>query len=127
MYSTDDRGLRDRPRAPRADAPFRFRGVAGATATATLDERFMASRVVVTYGGTTTEFTYGNYDDWNNPLNLIEAYYAGRITERRGGRAGVFAPADPAGHRQTAQRGTSPRCAPPAPADASAPRHALPP
>jgi hypothetical protein len=71
--------------AGRPVVTFPIPGVAGATATATLDERFMASRVVVTHGGTTTEFTYGNYDDWNNPLNLIEAYYAGRITERRGG------------------------------------------
>ena len=45
----------------------------------------MAERVVVTQGSTTTEFTYSNYDDWNNPLNKIEAYYAGKIVERRNG------------------------------------------
>ncbi|HEY5567832.1 MAG TPA: hypothetical protein VIM81_11390 [Gammaproteobacteria bacterium] len=60
-------------------------GVPGAMAAATLDERYMAERVVVTQGETTTEFTYGNYDDWNNPLNKIELYYAGRTTERRNG------------------------------------------
>jgi len=60
-------------------------GVAGATAKATLDNRYMAERVVVTQGSTTTEFVYSNYQDWNNPLNRIEAYYAGKITERRGG------------------------------------------
>jgi hypothetical protein len=60
-------------------------GVAGATAKATLDKRYMAERVVVTQGSTTTEFVYSNYDDWNNPLNKIEAYYAGKITERRNG------------------------------------------
>jgi hypothetical protein len=60
-------------------------GVAGATAKATLDNRYMAERVVVTQGSTTTEFVYGDYQDWNNPLNKIEAYYAGRITERRNG------------------------------------------
>ncbi|MET0164126.1 MAG: hypothetical protein ABW318_03865, partial [Vicinamibacterales bacterium] len=60
-------------------------GVAGATAKATLDNRYMAERVVVTNGSTTTEFVYGDYQDWNNPLNKIEAYYAGKITERRGG------------------------------------------
>lgn len=60
-------------------------GVAGATAKATLDGRYMAERVVVTHSGTTTEFAYGDYQDWNNPLNKIEAYYAGTITERRGG------------------------------------------
>ncbi len=62
-------------------------GAAGATAKATLDNRYMAERVVVTQGSTTTEFVYGDYQDWNNPLNKIEAYYAGRITERRNGTA----------------------------------------
>ena len=45
----------------------------------------MAERVVVTQGSTTTEFTYSNYQDWNNPLNKIEAYYAGKMVERRNG------------------------------------------
>ena len=48
-------------------------------------DRFMAERVVVTQGSTTTEFTYSNYDDWNNPLNKIESYYAGKLVERRNG------------------------------------------
>jgi len=60
-------------------------GVAGATAKATLDNRYMAERVVVTQGTTITEFVYSNYQDWNNPLNKIEAYYAGKTTERRNG------------------------------------------
>ena len=61
-------------------------GVAGATAKATLDNRYMAERVVVTQGTTTTtEFVYSNYQDWNNPLNKIEAYYAGKTIERRNG------------------------------------------
>jgi hypothetical protein len=60
-------------------------GVAGATGKATLDNRYMAERVVVTQGSATTEFVYSNYDDWNNPLNKIEAYYAGKMTERRNG------------------------------------------
>ncbi len=60
-------------------------GVPDATAEATLDERYMAERVVVTHGSTTTEFAYGDYDDWNNPLNKIEAYYAGTMTERHDG------------------------------------------
>jgi hypothetical protein len=38
---------------------------------------------VVKHGGGTTEFTYSGYKDWNNKLNLIDAMYAGRITERR--------------------------------------------
>jgi hypothetical protein len=60
-------------------------GVAGATAKATLDKRYMAEKVVVTNGATTTEFIYSDYNDWNNPLNKIEAYYAGKITEKRNG------------------------------------------
>lgn len=60
-------------------------GVPGATAIATLTDRYMAERVVVTHDGTTTEFTYGDYADWNNPLNKVEVLYAGRILERRNG------------------------------------------
>ncbi len=62
-------------------------GVAGATAVATLDSKhFWPESVVVTQGSTTTSFTYGNYKDWNNPLNPIEAQYAGKITEKRNGQ-----------------------------------------
>jgi len=64
---------------------FPIPGVAGATATATLDAKYMTERVVVTHGSTTTEFTYGDYQDWNNPLHKIEVFYAGRMTERRNG------------------------------------------
>jgi hypothetical protein len=64
---------------------FPIPGVPGATATATLDAKYMTERVVVTHGSTTTEFTYGDYQDWNNPLNKIEVFYAGRMIERRNG------------------------------------------
>jgi hypothetical protein len=63
---------------------FPIPAVPGAIAVATLDAKFMAERVVVTLGGATTEFTYANYQDWNNPLNKIEVLYAGKIVERRG-------------------------------------------
>jgi hypothetical protein len=68
-------------------AVFRFPipGVAGATGTATLDANYRTEKVVVTQGTTTTEFTYSDYQDWNNPLHKIEVYYAGRVTERRNG------------------------------------------
>ena len=59
-------------------------GVPGATATATLN-KYLPERVVVTKGTDTTEFVYGNFDDWNNPLFKIEALYAGTIVERRNG------------------------------------------
>jgi len=65
---------------------FPIPGVAGAIATATLDAKgFLVERVVVKQGANTTEFVYGKYDDWNNPLNKIEALYAGTIVERRNG------------------------------------------
>ena len=91
--------LLDRPRPASAGAAttlswdtgqpvltFPIPGVAGAIATATLDAKgFLAERVVVKHGSNTTEFVYGKYDDWNNPLNKIEALYAGTIVERRNG------------------------------------------
>ena len=64
---------------------FPIPGVAGAIATATLDAKYMTERVVVKQGSTTTEFTYSDYQDWNNPLNKIEVFYAGKMTERRNG------------------------------------------
>jgi len=64
---------------------FPIPGVPGATATATLDAKYMTERVVVTQGSTTTEFTYSGYKDWNNPLNQIEVFYAGKMVEKRNG------------------------------------------
>jgi hypothetical protein len=69
----------------KAVVSFPIPGVAGAAATATLDAKFMTERVVVKMASTTTEFTYGDYQDWNNPLNRIEVLYAGKMTERRNG------------------------------------------
>jgi hypothetical protein len=64
---------------------FPLPGVPGAIATASLDATYMAERVVVKSGSTTTEFTYSDYRDWNNPLNRIEVLYPGRMVERRNG------------------------------------------
>ena len=64
---------------------FPIPGVPGAIATATLNDKYMAERVVVKQGSKTTEFTYGDYQDWNNPLNKIDALYAGKIAERHDG------------------------------------------
>lgn len=66
----------------RAVLTFPIPGLAGATATATLDEGFLPERVVVRHGAKTTEFIYGEFGDFNNPLNRIEALYAGTIVER---------------------------------------------
>src|SRR5437762_6067915 len=64
---------------------FPIPGVPNATATATLDAKFMPERVVVKQGSNTTEFTYSDYRDWNNPLNPADALYAGKITEKKNG------------------------------------------
>ena len=60
-------------------------GASGAMATATLDAKNMPERIEVKDGNTVTEFTYGNYADYNNPLNKIDALYAGKIVEKRNG------------------------------------------
>jgi len=59
--------------------------VAGATATATLGADFLPERVLVTHAEGTTEFAYGDFRDWNNPLHRIEALYAGTIVETHNG------------------------------------------
>ena len=61
-------------------------GVRDATAVARLDDRFMASSVVVTQGRNRYEFTYSDYNDYNNELNRIETYFAGRMIERKNGQ-----------------------------------------
>lgn len=63
---------------------FPIPGVEGAMATATLTN-YLPDRVVVTHGTNTTEFIYGKFADWNNPLFKIEALYAGTIVERKNG------------------------------------------
>jgi hypothetical protein len=65
---------------------FPIPGVAGATAVARLDDRFMAESVVVTHGRDKYEFAYSGYNDFNNPLNLIEVYMAGNMTESLNGK-----------------------------------------
>jgi hypothetical protein len=60
-------------------------GVPGAIAKATLSTSNQAERVEVTLGNVVTEFTYADYQDWNNPLNKIEAFYAGKLAEKRNG------------------------------------------
>jgi len=60
-------------------------GLPGVTATATLDN-YLAERVVVKNGTTTTEFIYSDYQDLNNPLFKIEALMPGTIVERKNGK-----------------------------------------
>jgi hypothetical protein len=64
---------------------FPIPGAPGAVVRATLDARYMAERVEVRQGNVVTEFTYGKYADWNNPLHKIDALYAGTLVEKRNG------------------------------------------
>jgi hypothetical protein len=64
---------------------FPIPGVPGAIATATLDSGFLPERVVVKQGTNTTEFVYGSYQDFNNPLFKIEALYPASLIERKNG------------------------------------------
>src|SRR5689334_10493319 len=64
---------------------FPIPGVPSATATATLDAKFMAESVVVKNGANTYEFAYSDYKDWNNPLNPAEALISGKMTEKKNG------------------------------------------
>ncbi len=64
---------------------FPIPGVPNATASATLDAKYMPEKVVVKSGSNTYEFTYSDYKDFNNPLNPAEAFYAGKMTERKNG------------------------------------------
>jgi len=68
----------------KAVVTFPIPGVDGAMATATLNN-YLPERVVVTHGTNKTEFVYGKFADWNNPLFKIEALYAGTIIERKNG------------------------------------------
>ncbi len=64
---------------------FPIPGIPAATATATLDAKFMPESVVVKNGANTYEFTYSNYKDWNTELNPAEVFYAGKMTEKKNG------------------------------------------
>ena len=64
---------------------FPLPGVEGAMASATLDAKYMTQEVVVKQGSSSIEFKYGDYQDWNNPLNKIEVLHAGKMTERKKG------------------------------------------
>jgi len=68
-------------------------GVAGAIARATLTSgapdgictSYCAERIEVRQGNAVTEFTYANYEDYNDPENRIDAFFPGRIIEKRDG------------------------------------------
>jgi hypothetical protein len=67
-------------------------GVPDAIATATLTSgpiegvctRNCAERIEVRQGNTVTEFTFSKYADYNDPEEQLDAFFAGRIVEKRG-------------------------------------------
>lgn len=67
-------------------------GVSGAIATATLAATSgqgpcamnCAERIEVRLGNTSTEFTYSNYADFNDKEERLDAFFAGRLVEKRG-------------------------------------------
>ena len=60
-------------------------GVPGAVAKATLNAQNQAEHIEVRDGTVVTTFDYAKYDDYNNPLNKIEAFMPGTMVEKRNG------------------------------------------
>ena len=60
-------------------------GAPGAIAKATLNDQNQAQHVEVRDGNVVMEFDYAKYDDYNNPLNKIEAFMPGTMVEKRNG------------------------------------------
>ena len=60
-------------------------GASGAIAKATLSAQHQAEHIEVRDGNLVTTFDYAKYDDYNNPLNKIEAFMPGTMVEKRNG------------------------------------------
>jgi hypothetical protein len=60
-------------------------GITGAVAKSTLNAQNQAQHIEVRDGNVVMEFDYAKYDDYNNPLNKIEAFMPGTIVEKRNG------------------------------------------
>ena len=60
-------------------------GAPGAIARATLSAQNQAEHIEVRDGNVVTTFDYAKYDDYNNPLNKIEAFMPGTMMEKRNG------------------------------------------
>jgi hypothetical protein len=69
----------------KAVVTFPIPGVAGAIAKATLSAQNQAEHIEVRDGAVVTTFDYAKYDDYNNPLNKIEAFMPGTMIEKRNG------------------------------------------
>ena len=64
---------------------FPIPGAPGAIAKATLNADNQAEHIEVRDGNVLMEFNYAKYDDYNNPLNKIEAFMPGSMVEKRNG------------------------------------------
>jgi len=64
---------------------FPIPGAAGAIAKATLSAQNQAEHIEVRDGAVVMTFDYAKYDDYNNPLNKIEAFMPGTMVEKRNG------------------------------------------
>lgn len=69
----------------KAVVTFPIPGAAGAVAKATLSAQNQAEHIEVRDGTVVTTFDYAKYDDYNNPLNKIEAFMPGSMIEKRNG------------------------------------------
>ena len=69
----------------KAVVTFPIPGAPGAIAKATLSAQNQAEHVEVRDGTVVTTFDYAKYDDFNNPLNKIEAFMPGTMVEKRNG------------------------------------------
>jgi len=69
----------------KAVVTFPIPGVQGAVAKATLNAENQAERVEVRHAGVVTEFMYDKYADYNPEDDKVDAYFPGRIVEKRNG------------------------------------------
>jgi hypothetical protein len=69
----------------KAVVTFPIPGAAGAIAKATLSAQNQAEHIEVRDGAVVMTFDYAKYDDYNNPLNKIEAFMPGTMVEKRNG------------------------------------------
>jgi hypothetical protein len=60
-------------------------GLATATATATLNQRYLVERVVTRFRDTVLETTYDDYGDWNDRDYKADVLFPRRLTQKRDG------------------------------------------
>jgi len=63
---------------------FPIPAVSGGIMKVTLSGRYQAERVETRVGNDVTEWTYSDYGDYNDEGDKLDAFFAGRIIEKRG-------------------------------------------